>query len=99
MAAIDKIYGTQKQYLELKNWLLDNQKPIRSQVGWSSDTGDKYDDVLPTDCLYDEDGYNKEHRPISNFGIEIDEWLIKNCPLDFVQEAIKNQYTGLESDS
>ena len=24
MAAIDKIYGTQDQYLELKNWLDDN---------------------------------------------------------------------------
>ena len=78
MAGIDRIYGTQAQYLELKNWLLENQKPIKSLVGWSSDTGDEYDDVLPTDCLYDEDGYNEEHRPISNFGSAIDKWLEEN---------------------
>ena len=32
MASIDKIYGTQEQYLELKKWLLENQKPIKSLV-------------------------------------------------------------------
>ena len=92
MAGIDRIYGTQAQYIELKNWLLENQKPIKSLVGWSSDTGDEYDDVLPTDCLYDEDGYNEEHRPISNFGSAIDKWLEENCPLDFVQKRLKEQY-------
>ena len=29
MAAIDKIYGTQEQYNELRKWLLENQKPIK----------------------------------------------------------------------
>ena len=92
MAGIDKIYGTQEQYLELEKWLLENQKPIKSFVGWCSEQGDQYEDVLPTDCLYDKEGYDKEHRPISNFGSAIDEWLKENCPLDFVQKRLKEQY-------
>ena len=89
MAAIDKIYGTQDQYLELEKWLLKNQKPIKSLVDVESN---QYEYVLPTDCLYDEEGYNEEHRPISNFGISIDEWLKENCPLDFVQKRLREQY-------
>lgn len=92
MAGIDKIYGTQEQYLELKKWLIKNQKPIKCLVGWSSDTGDEFEDVLPTDCLYDEVGYSDKDRPISNFCSGIDKWLKENCPLDFVQKRLKEQY-------
>lgn len=92
MAGIDKIYGTQGQYLELRKWLIKNQKPIKSLVSWCSVDGDEYEDVLPTDCLYDEEGYDKKHRPISNFGTAINNWLKENCPLDFVQKRLKEQY-------
>ena len=39
MAGIDKIYGTQVQFLELKNWLKKHQKPINCKVGceWTED--------------------------------------------------------------
>ena len=92
MAGIDKIYGTQGQYLELEKWLLDNQKPIKSLVGWCSEESDQYEDVLPTDCLYDKEGFDEKHRPISNFTSAIDEGLKENCPLDFVQKRLKEQY-------
>jgi len=92
MAGIDKIYGTQEQYFELEKWLVENQKPIKVLVGRCGKEGDQYEDLLPTDCLYEKEGYNKEHRPISNFGIEIDGWLQENCPLDFVQKRLKEQY-------
>ena len=94
MAGIDKIYGTQEQYLELEKWLLQNQKPIRSLVGWNSEESYQYEDVLPTDFLYPKEGYNKKHQPISNFGRAIDEWLKQNYPLDFVQKRLKEQYGG-----
>ena len=93
MAGIDKIYGTQEQYYELKEWLLKNEKPIPCIMGWSSKAGGdiiKY--VLPSDCLYEESWGNEEHRPISNFPEEVDMWLKDNCPLDFVQERLKEQY-------
>jgi len=94
MSAIDKIYGTQGQYIELKSWLLKNQKPIKSLVGWSSREGDKYEYVLPTDHLYDEKGYSQDHRPISNFSREIDKWLIENCNIKWVIDRIKYQYAN-----
>jgi len=92
MAGIDKIYGTQKDYIELKRWLLANEKPIRCVTAWSSVSGDEYSDVLPSDLLYEEDEYDKDYRPISNFTDEIDKWLMAECPLNFVIDRLKVQY-------
>jgi hypothetical protein len=82
MAAIDKIYGTQKQYNELKEWLKENQKPIKCKWGM----------LMPGNYLYPRNGYNKERRPISNFPHEVDKWLLKNCPIEWVTDNIKEQY-------
>lgn len=74
MAGIDKIYGTQKQYDELYNWLKENKpsalKYMYMKDGWAPD----------------------DERPISNFTYGIDRWLMKNCPLEFVQARLKEQY-------
>jgi hypothetical protein len=95
MAGIDKIYGTQKQYNEFKNWLKENQKPIKCRVGYEFN-GNKekkiYDMLLPTECLYPRNGYNKTERPISNFPEAIDKWLLKNCKIEWVINEIKEQY-------
>ena len=32
--------------------------------------------------------------PLTNFPSEIDTWLYNNCPLKWVQEAIREQYNG-----
>lgn len=92
MSGIDKIYGTQKQFEEFKKWLTENEKPIRVKTGWNSENGDEYSFMLPSDYLYDDEWYNEDYRPISNFPTEIDAWLMNNCPLDFIQEGIKEQY-------
>ena len=73
MAAIDKIYGTQSQYLELKKWLEENYQEA-------------------TYWLYSEDDYPIDERPISNFPQVVDEWLLENCPIDWVVDYIKYQY-------
>jgi len=73
MAAIDKIYGSQEDYNELKSWLEDNFPK-----------GLKY--------LYPEEGYDKEDRPISNFPIWVDEYLIENCSIEWVVNYIKHQH-------
>ncbi|MCK9429827.1 MAG: hypothetical protein M0R17_07465 [Candidatus Omnitrophica bacterium] len=97
MACIDKIYGTQKQYLELLHWLMVNQKPIKCKTGFHVDETKTetpiYSLVLPTDCLYDKFGYNKNDRPIANFPENIDKWLLKNCPIKWVVIRIKEQYS------
>ena len=33
MAGVDKLYGTQEQYIQFKNWLSENQKPIKVLTG------------------------------------------------------------------
>lgn len=95
MAGIDKIYGTQKQYNEFKNWLKENQKPIKCRVGFTLFKGKEtpiYEMVLPTECLYFAHGYKKIERPISNFPEAIDRWLLKNCKIEWVIARIKEQY-------
>ena len=42
--------------------------------------------------LYPKEGYDKEYRPISNFSVKIDKWLLDNCPLTWVTDKIKWQY-------
>ena len=93
MAAIDKIYGTQEQYDDLEDWLKGNEKPIRCRVGmeWIKNRP-IYESSLPSEWLYSKKGYDKDDRPISNFPNEIDRWLLKNCPLQWVTDKIKEQY-------
>lgn len=99
MAGIDKIYGTQFQYNEFKKWLKENQKPIKCRTGSTTKKflffiieKDIYEYILPTNCLYGRNGYNKEDRPISNFPEAIDKWLLKKCPIKWVTDRIKEQY-------
>ena len=77
MAAIDKIYGTKKQWQQLRDWL-EKHKP----------------DAL---CyMYKKPPNSCGEYPLSNFPSEIDYWLISNCPLDFVQERLQEQYKTVE---
>lgn len=90
MAGIDKIYGTQRQYMELRDWLLENEVPIICEI--SSDYNDENTELLPSAFLLSENGFNENYRPIANFLPEMDEWLMENCPIDFVQKRLKEQY-------
>jgi len=44
--------------------------------------------------FYPREGYEnaKYDRPITNFPQELDEWLIQNCPIQFVRENLQFQY-------
>jgi hypothetical protein len=43
--------------------------------------------------LYMEGGWMpNEERPISNFPQRIDMWLIENCPIEWVQKRLREQY-------
>ncbi len=42
--------------------------------------------------LYPKEDYPEEGRPISNFSERQDKWLLKNCPLPFVVNRLKEQY-------
>lgn len=75
MAGIDKIYGTQKQYDELCQWLGEN-----------CPAGLEY--------LYDRPSGLTELQPLSNFPVYIDKILWDKCKIDFVRQALKNQYGG-----
>jgi hypothetical protein len=78
MAAIDKIYGTISQYEELRDWLTQN-KPEALVFLYSESWS------------YSE-WWDGEDHPISNFPESIDTWLLENCPIDWVIEAINEQY-------
>lgn len=43
-------------------------------------------------CPKEESG---NENPLSNFTLEADMWLIENCPLDFVQERLKEQHPSM----
>jgi len=100
MSAIDKLYGTTKQYDELKKWLKEN--PITIKIAWDYDIryikgkmckrNIIYKYINPIDRLYNRNGYlDKNDRPIANFPIVVDKWLLKKCPLKWVTDRIKEQ--------
>lgn len=85
MAGINKIYGTYAQCVELRTWLIENEKPIKCGSGWSREN------VLPSDCIY-QGKKIKGKIAISNFPENIDKWLWKVCPLEFIRKRLRSQY-------
>lgn len=90
MAAIDKIYGSPKEWKELRDFLLKN-KPEYLRFMYSKPC-----------CTYHGDDHNDDHNdrlsdlydfPLSNFSEEADVYLINHCPLKFITAAIKDQYS------
>ncbi len=44
--------------------------------------------------FYPRNGYEDNNdRPITNFSQEVDRWLWKNCPIDWVLTRLSEQYT------
>jgi hypothetical protein len=82
MAGIDKIYGTQAQYDEFREWLEKN-KP---------DAVDYLSSKVSEQVQYGIDFTPDSIRTISNFPESIDMWLLDNCPIEFIRERIKDQY-------
>ena len=82
MAAIDKIYlDTQEQYQQFKKWCFE-QPPLFDKYGKK---------VYISDYLYDRDDCDGS-RPVMNAPCYVDAYIIRNCPYDFVQEALMLNY-------
>ena len=48
-----------------------------------------------TQYFYQRDGYkNNISRPITNFPVRVDRWLMRNCPIRWVKDRIHEQYDG-----
>lgn len=77
MAAIDKIYGSRKQYDEFRAWAREVKPDIL-----------RYFYVWTEEWLID----GKSH-PITSFPLSVDIWLLVNCSLEWVVDYIKDQYS------
>lgn len=82
MAAIDKIYlNTQEQYRQFKKWCYE-QPPLCDKYG---------KEVRISDYLWNRDDRD-EPGPVMSAPCYIDAYIIRNCPLDFVQEELMINY-------
>lgn len=81
MAVIDKTYLKYQDYLILKEWC-ENTKLIYSDGKEGS----------PKDFLYLYTEPYKGKLPVWNTPWAFDDWLRNNCPLDFIQKRLNEQY-------
>lgn len=80
MAGIDKIYGTQDQWRELREWLKKYKPEYLKQVS--------------TIFYIQEYDIKNDSGPISNFTKAADKWLFENCSLQWVVDSIRKKYSG-----
>ena len=83
MAAIDKIYvSNSQQYKEFKEWCQAQPK-----------LKDKYGVEVPiTAYMYRWDDEFDKERPALMAPYFVDAYIIRNCPLDYIQEELKLNY-------
>lgn len=94
MAGIDKTYVTKEQFTEVINWA--NGKSFECYSG----------KVNVSDFIYDEPDWDYINENFSdnpttvlwNTPTYFDVWLIRNCPLDFIQDRLKEQYGSSYDD-
>lgn len=89
MAAIDKMYtNSYKNYVEFINWC--KEQPLLT---------DKYGNKESI-CTYliniwgENDFNDNQERPIFSAPYYVDAYVIRNCPLEFMQDEMKNHYGG-----
>jgi len=82
MAAIDKTYVTYEQFLRAYSWWKLNKRRMKKELGRVINI------YYLHECLK---GFEGEVT-LWNTGIKDDQFLLKYCPLDFVQETLKYQY-------
>ena len=87
MAAIDKTYtNSWKEYQLLVEWCKGKSFTLKNG-----------DIIKPSDYIYD---WNEENfdgvklLPVWNTPTYLDIWLIRNCPIGFIQDRLKEQYSG-----
>lgn len=84
MAAIDKIYvESYEQYLQFKEWC-EQQPPLTDKYG---------KEVRITDYMYRYQEFtDQKGRPVFNAPYYVDAYVIRNCPLDFIQKELMVNY-------
>lgn len=87
MAGIDKTYTSSwEEYQSLVEWCKGKSFTLKNG-----------DIIYPRKYIYQwskEDFDGKKELPIWNTPIYLDIWLIRNCPLKFIQDRLKEQYGG-----
>jgi len=82
MASIDKAYTADyKEYLAL--------------IEWCNGVKIKFGKSTLSDRIYDwaESDFDGNERPVINTSSEMDEYIINNCPLKFMQDRMKEVYS------
>lgn len=91
MAAIDKTYISDwKQYCDLKQWC-DSVGRVTDDYGNRFRPSDFMNEWTEKDFSKLEDG---EDLPVWNTPTYMDVWLVRNCPLQFMQDRLREQYGG-----
>ena len=87
MAAIDKTYTRSwEEYQSLVEWCKGKSFTLKNG-----------DIIRPSMYIYEWDKENfdgEKYRPVWNTPTYLDIWLIRNCPLGFIQDRLKEQYGG-----
>ena len=87
MAAIDKTYTSSwEEYQSLVEWCRDKSFTLKNG-----------DVIRPSRYIYewDKECFDGEKSlPVWNTPTYLDIWLIRNCPLKFIQDRLKEQYGG-----
>ena len=87
MAGIDKTYTSSwEEYRSLVEWCKDKSFVLKNG-----------DVIRPIKYIYkweEEDFDGEREIPVWNTPTYLDIWLIRNCPLEFIQERLKEQYGG-----
>ena len=91
MAAIDKIYlSTYDQYIQFRNWLIEQPK-LKDKYGKEVSLMKYFFDYCDKKYWFDENGKDVTH-PVYSAPYYVDAYIIRNCPLDFVQEELMLNY-------
>lgn len=87
MAGIDKTYTKSwEEYQSLIEWCKDKSFTLKNG-----------DVIHPSNYIYkwDKENFDGEKLlPVWNTPTYLDIWLIRNCPLEFIQDRLKEQYGG-----
>lgn len=92
MAAIDKIYlHSYDDYVQFKNWC-DTQPPLKDKYNRDVPISMYLYKYIDKDCNWD---YGV---PVMNAPCYVDAYIIKNCPFEFVHDAIRINYGYITQD-